>query len=221
MIILGKNKDYYDYLVGIYGIDKDIVFDRKDAISLLDGKIILSRKGFKYHLLRELFNKECEAETKHKEKIRTFYKSKYVDYSQPIGDIYFFILEIGYKQYTFQVERYIDENDEICIDHKLLSTTQVSEKICNSVTGIAICEESYFGEKYLRITNKSDSNLILKDTWLTKYISAEEAYNEIYNYLISCKDKEINDSRTDVQKAESHGFNKESFRNPIRTKDLK
>lgn len=68
MIILGKNKDYYDYLVGIYGIDKDIVFDRKDAISLLDGKIILSRKGFKYHLLRELFNKECEAETKHKEK---------------------------------------------------------------------------------------------------------------------------------------------------------
>ena len=30
-IISGGKKDYYDYLSGIYGIDEDVVYDRRDG----------------------------------------------------------------------------------------------------------------------------------------------------------------------------------------------
>ena len=53
MLILGKFKDYYDYLCGIYGIDKDIVYDRTNAYVLgksdnLNDSIYFSREKLSF-----------------------------------------------------------------------------------------------------------------------------------------------------------------------------
>ena len=59
------------------------------------------------------------------------------------------------------------------------------------------------------------SNPILRELAIVRrYIPAEFIWNSVYNYICKQKEKEIVDTRTDVQKAESHGFDKKtSFRN--------
>ena len=50
----------------------------------------------------------------------------------------------------------------------------------------------------------------------TGFIPAEEVYNNVYDYLIANREPDIQDNRNDIQKLESHGFDKKtSFRNPI------
>ena len=57
-------------------------------------------------------------------------------------------------------------------------------------------------------------NPILEGTWIPSFIPAEEVWNNITDYLLSIKEPEIIDNRTDVQHLESHGFDKKSsFRN--------
>ena len=59
------------------------------------------------------------------------------------------------------------------------------------------------------------SNPILRELAIVRrYIPAEFIWNSVYNYICKRKEKEIVDTRTDVQKAESYGFDKKtSFRN--------
>ena len=59
------------------------------------------------------------------------------------------------------------------------------------------------------------SNPILRELAIVRrYIPAEFIWNSVYNYICKQKEKEIVDTRTDVQKAESYGFDKKtSFRN--------
>lgn len=57
-------------------------------------------------------------------------------------------------------------------------------------------------------------NPIMDGTWIPSLIPAEEVWNNITDYLLSIKEPEIIDNRTDVQHLESHGFDKKtSFRN--------
>lgn len=58
-------------------------------------------------------------------------------------------------------------------------------------------------------------NPILRDiAIICRHISPEFIWNNIYDYLCSLKEQVYIDTRTDVQKAESHGFDKKtSFRN--------
>ena len=59
-----------------------------------------------------------------------------------------------------------------------------------------------------------EENPILEGTWIPSFIPAEEVWNNITDYLLSIKEPEIIDNRTDVQHLESHGFDKKSsFRN--------
>jgi len=49
MYILSKYKDYYDYLMGIYGVDKKLILDRRNSESFLlpeTGKIIFYIAGY-------------------------------------------------------------------------------------------------------------------------------------------------------------------------------
>lgn len=56
-------------------------------------------------------------------------------------------------------------------------------------------------------------NPILSGLPIVSYIPAEEIWQAIYDYLIKLKEPEIIDTRTDEEKAESHGFDrKTSFR---------
>lgn len=214
MVIIDKVKDYYDYVVGIYGRDEDVIFDRR-------GSTILATE-----VLNEFFNKN----KMYSDRPKCIEKNKFIlfgkdtiDYSKPIGRIFFVLLEIGFMHYMFKLERYLDDtdNNKVCIDVELLEKKRVKKKLSK----VAI---DYF-QAYCRYDNRiqiknatqsAERNVIMRDTWIPKFIAPEEVWNNIYEYLLSCKDKKIIDSRTDVQKAESHGFNKESFRNPITLKEL-
>ncbi len=47
MIILSKYKDYYDYLVGIYGRDENKIFDRREMVT--DEEFVFDEKIFLYN----------------------------------------------------------------------------------------------------------------------------------------------------------------------------
>jgi hypothetical protein len=54
---------------------------------------------------------------------------------------------------------------------------------------------------------------ILKNTYIPKFIDAKEMWNNLYEYISSLRDKEFEDTRTNDQHIESHGFDKKiSFR---------
>jgi hypothetical protein len=69
--------------------------------------------------------------------------------------------------------------------------------------------------RYYDVKDKIDGidNPILVDTWIPKFISANDMWNMLYEYISSLNDKEFTDSRTNDQHIESHGFDKKiSFR---------
>ena len=212
MVIIDKVKDYYDYVVGICGRDEDIIFARR-------GSTVLATE-----VLNVYFNKQKSYNDRPKRlEKRGYHLNSMIDYSKPIGRIFYMLLEIGFMHYIFKLERYLDDTDsnKVCIDVELLETKRVDKKLGN--VAIGYWDMYYRYDNTLQVSNPNkqpDSNIIMRDTWIPSFISPEEVWNNIYDYLLSCKDKEITDSRTDVQKAESHGFNKESFRNPITLKEL-
>ena len=51
-------------------------------------------------------------------------------------------------------------------------------------------------------------------TWLTKVLSPESVWTNVYNYLVATKDEPVQDRRTNTEKILSAGFDtKTSFRN--------
>ena len=69
--------------------------------------------------------------------------------------------------------------------------------------------------KYYDVEDKIHGidNPILTETWIPKFISAEDMWNMLYEYISSLNDKEFTDSRTNDQHIESAGFDKKiSFR---------
>lgn len=218
MKILDNKKDYYDYLVGIYGIDNNIIFDRRNSINIdlhsishfkpfLFAIELAEEKEFSY-----MYNKQLTLERKnHKE--WDYNKGKIVE--NYYGKYYYFILEIGTTHYNFRSEQYIENgkgNIEITLLDKKENQKKVSDKVLNII----------FNNKN-KIYNNSIIELpILKNTLITGLISADEIYTNIYNYLSKIKEPIIIDNRNDTEKLESFGFDKiTSFRNPIRIKDLK
>lgn len=220
MIILGKHKDYYDYIVGIYGRDEDIVFDRKDVVVLNSSQ--------DYH--NPLWCKEelkglPDIKKSAKKLFKWSVKNPYIDLTKPHGRIEYVGVEIGYKVYIFLVERYLDESNEVQIEPRLIQVSDVIKKASESPINIIPYIDRLYGVFDFKLSPSPRGviieNPILSNTWIPKFIPAEDVYSNVYNYLISVKDKKIVDTRTEEQKAQSHGFNKESFRNPIRLKDLK
>lgn len=210
-----NNKDYYDYLTGIYGIDEKVVFDRRKftIISRLDLPI------FSY--------KPLEKDAPKKEIPSWLWRDKKVpEYECAKFEC---LLEAGLKWFFFEVERYLDNNSKLCIDWKLVKRKDVSKRQRISPSPITFFTDyssyRYHGwsigltedERYHRIEVKDEdtfSNPILSGTPIPSLIPAEEIYNLLCCYISSLNDIEIIDTRTDVEKAESAGFDrKTSFRN--------
>lgn len=215
MLILGKFKDYYDYLCGIYGIDKDIIYDRTKSIVLgKDDNLNCSI----------FFNKNKLPFDKPKKNTRAWVtddNGKFIFKSVLKGLIYHFVIEVGNTQYLFEIERYLDDiNDENAhIDVSFLMSFDVSEKKSEEPLSLIPC--TYYRNRFGTEINKISSydmrneikNPILKNTFITSYIDPKDIYDKIYNYLISTREKPIIDKRNDVQKLEGYGFDKKtSFR---------
>ena len=114
MLILNKGKkDYYDYLAGVYGIDQDIVFDRREFT-------VLSHINYSTSWdLRFFFDPERMSvfTAIHNDCLRHpqgWTKEVY-------GRKHSFVLEVGFYQYLFEVDRYLDEDGVVHIEPTLIS----------------------------------------------------------------------------------------------------
>lgn len=211
-IISGGKKDYYDYLVSKFGIDEDIVYDRRDSYVV--------RPSCEGHIY---FCKEKYYGDKPKEKKKMWHineKGKRVYGVVEAGLILHFVLEIGYSSYLFQVERYLNDSGNVVLSPSLEKKLDVDKKSKHPIS-IIPCDVIRHGwitkDDTIRYDVKNEiSNPILSSTFIPSFIDAEEVYNEIYNYLISIREKPIIDNRNDILKLESFGFDKKtSFRNPV------
>ena len=71
--------------------------------------------------------------------------------------------------------------------------------------------------RYLKSNDKNIMLPILQGTSLTKVLDAETVWIEIQTYISSLdNDKDIDLDTTDKEKATIHGFDKQSFRHPVK-----
>ena len=142
------------------------------------------------------------------------------------GQVYHFVLEVGYHHYYFEVERYIDDEDDtrIHLNYGLVDKKDIEKDKKISYAPVCLCPAEYHkyswyygGEDKFIVTDEMKeqkiNNPILYSTYIPKFIDAYEMWNNINEYISSLRDKEIVDTRTNEQHIESHGFDKKiSFR---------
>lgn len=195
MKILDNKKDYYDYLMGVYGIDEKIFYDRrnsktydhiKDSFGFPnDFTSMMVRVGNKvYYLKKDKETKKWEMP----DEVHMWVAAKswtgehkYLPNPRRVEDI-----ESIYKH-----------NDD-----KALSKYPVT---------ITLYSEDWWGRNY----GTTYVNPILSSfPAVAKFIPAKDAWDEIYNFISASKDKPIVDCRTDKEHILSAGFDpKTSFRN--------
>lgn len=206
-----NNKDYYDYLSGIYGIDDKIVYDRRQFT-------ILARLDSPFFNFSRMEKDAPKKETRSWEYVGR--RGKWV--TKFVGNEMHCMLEAGLKCYFFRIERYLDDLSSVHIDWEIIKTRRISKHQRLGETPMTFFRAyrryySLWREEKLDVRIKktdSISNPILKDTPITSLIPSQEIYNELCAYISSLNDIEFVDTRSDVQKAESAGFDKKtSFRN--------
>ena len=226
-------KDYYDFLEQIYGIDELLVYDRRDAVSINPTKPL----NLNVHAW---FGVEPMLEDEQKKDIRRW-KSKKIQTEEEKakstrksswewikeGSIYHYVLEIGYHHYYFEVERYLDNEDKtkLHLEYKLIKTKEINRK--NKISSAPICLAPVSCQRYGWLFKEWEDginffkekegeeieNPILYLTYIPKCIDPDDVWNNLYEYISSLKEKEVTDTRTNDQHIESHGFDKKiSFR---------
>lgn len=216
LIISYGKKDYYDYVSGINGIDKLIVYDRKNSVSFNSSRTyniptFITRVFFDEKRFPDAKKRAC----RYKWQINSFYNIKDFKRGKTLyeGDIISFCVEIGKKAYLYECERWLDDNDKVNRDIRLIRVEELKEKYAKEPLAIYECSMSNkcptWGPR-----GEIVENPILMNTDIPKLISAEEIWRELYAYIGSLRDKPIVDNRTDKEHIESNGFDvKTSFRN--------
>ena len=229
MKIIDNKKDYYDYLASIYGIDELVVYDRRGSVTLNSDKYLLH--GMEYYFSHKLLpldkplteKKYWSLKSISKQREAKAVKHKF-NKTFKEGDVYHFILEVGYTHYRFEVERWIDEDKRDCahVESTLLDIIKnVHQRYSEVPMCIIPCQAEYWRwhheDRWDEINNTMVhrvENPILTGTIIPKIIPPADIWQNLYQYLSSLRDKPFTDTRSDVQKLESAGFDKKtSFRN--------
>lgn len=205
-----NNKDYYDYLTGIYGIDEKVVYDRREFT-------ILSNSGSLFFNCTILENDAKKKEIRTRKWVGRHWKWE----TEYRATELYCMLEVGLKWYFFQVDRYLDEASKVCLDWKIITTREITKDKRIGIAPMTFFKAfetySWWTDTTLDLkVDKSDAipNPIIQGTTIASLIPGQEIYNSLYAYLSSLNDVEIIDNRTDLEKAESAGFDcRTSFRN--------
>ena len=212
MRILDKTKEFYDYIASQYGIDNKIILDRRNKEEHYFSDNIHTAK-FHYvwnttlHYVLEI---------------------GYVQYLFQVGYIEGKLQNIELVKIFESVCQIVDYQAEFQKDWRHESTYKL--KIRKDL--ISYATNFYDVESLHRFINLKEitidtlrfdqlSNMSFRRNKeyvnlnpFAKFLDPKEVYQQIYNYLISKKDIKIEDTRSDVQKLESKGFDKKtSFRN--------
>ena len=228
MKIIDNKKDYYDYLSGVYGIDNLIIYDRRGSLTISSEKAHIM--GMDYYFDQRVLPLDKCISNKQLWNLKSIVRYREAEaqkqpwnYLWEEGDIYHFILEVGNRHYRFEVERWVDDKkqDLIHVEYTLLDTIEdVKKRYSEAPMCIIPCHVKFWRWKHEEqwkeasntITRRVD-NPILAGTFIPKMIPATDIWQTLYDYLSSLKDKPITDTRTDIQKLESAGFDKKtSFR---------
>lgn len=205
MYILDKNKDYYDYLSGIYGIDKSITFDRRGSIPMNDigiahvvlPSILMDRQKKERHLLLEVGNIQFvfEVEIYGRESAVWGWEPVYISTKHVCTFR-------DNKNYSGKGVAFIPATSNYHFSWK----DRRKEKQINNISDLSLS------------LNRAVSLPILKNTFVPAHIPAEEIWKELSNFISAKRDdKDIDIVNSDVDKATNHGFDKKSsFRHPIK-----
>lgn len=205
-----NNKDYYDYLTGIYGIDDKVVYDRREFTILASTDSV-----FFNHTALEKDTPKKEVRT------RKWIGRHYKWVTEYQATELYCMLEVGLKWYFFHVDRYLDATSHVCLDWKVITTKEITKDKKLGIAPMSFFKAfrtySWWDDEKLDVkVDQSDAipNPILKGTPIASLITAQEIYHSLYAYISSLNDFVIIDNRTDIEKAESAGFDrKTSFRN--------
>ncbi|MBO4560588.1 MAG: hypothetical protein J5705_01305, partial [Bacteroidaceae bacterium] len=148
MKIIDNKKDYYDYISGIYGIDDLVVYDRRSSVKLNSGNILLQGLDH-YFSTKILFTDKPLSEKRYWElkSIVRYHEAKAsknkFSKKWKEGDVYHFVLEVGYTHYRFEVERWIEDNkqDHAHVEYRLINTMKdVQKRYSNVPMCIILCQ---------------------------------------------------------------------------------
>jgi len=223
MKIIDNKKDYYDYLVGIYGLDSDTVYDRRGSVSLKNSgwfNGVYPKLGINFNTIKDKLYRDLK--TKNKKPIINKYN---LSLPPAYGDQNDFYLVIGNTVYHIVADRYLEGNK----DNRIVGGYNIIHESFDRADDGVFCPVGLIHyQKYLFLDDdlhilkltegpfnkKYITSVILEGTWLSKLFPAEMVWEKIYNYIRSKKEKKIVDNRTDKEKILSAGFDvKTSFRN--------
>jgi len=187
MKIISRYKDYYDYLVGINGIDNLMVLDRT--------------KGY-YPKFREYENQD--EVIKYELMVAGdyypiwFYKGKSYSTKPELIILNQKLIDTG-KEKLFSFRQAWYDYDWFTGYHQNTETEDINKK-----QGIPTLVRTNRGEWH---------GCILSEFNMEKYIPATEMYDIIYNWVSQQRDCTVENYQTDKEKILSHGLDyKKSFR---------
>lgn len=202
MKIIDSKKDYYDYVSGIYGIDDKVVFDRRGS-KVLEKRIL---KSINESPAKDDFDFVGEFYVKIGDWVYRFNRDE-ESWSWSMPDKMIFGTLFGrtilsnpvkYESFPYKEKLPDDAISVFCKHFKIRINAN----------------KKYYG--YLSYQRSSEiSNPLLNNfEFIKKYISPEDAWQKIYDFISSRNEKPIIDNRSDVEHLESAGFDKKtSFRN--------
>lgn len=210
MKILDKCKEFYDYIVSIYGIDNDIILDRRNKADFdfpdntYNWKYSYFSNGSLYFVLEIGYN-------------QYLFKVDYIDgKKQNVQLVKVFESTCQIIDYKAEFNINYKHNVAYKLKHRkdLLSNVTNFYEACLR-TEISLKEITIETLRFNQLANRSTikNKVYVNLNPFAKYLDPVTVYNQIYSFLLSKKDKKIVDGRTDVQKLESAGFDrKTSFR---------
>lgn len=213
MHIISKEKDSYDYLVGKWGVDKNITLDRTSFDSSIKNVICdmeQAKSDFEYFgYLPGALGKERGIDVYH--------------YLLKVGNKYFLIRGIeNYKDFTFNMELMSTfENLNVQLQssgESIIALYSASipwaEWAIPKIKGIS--HDEYIKSLGDEAINRLTFRCMKTNFYLCKngfgFLDQEEVYLAIYSYLSSLK-KDKESTQSNDGKIVSHGFDKKkSFR---------
>jgi len=197
MKIISKYKDYYDYLSGIRGIDNKIILDRREGYAIRKNEL-KATSGFTI-----------------KQRIYTNYYVCICDILYPAlydnrGNFYWGEQikkcgKEGVDYYGDKVVSYFDGDRYYDINYIPRGTSLNIKYNCPILNNV----RTRYGKD-----EEVQKFPMLKHIGIASYYSAEKIHTDLYNWIIKSNTPNIIDSRTDIEKVESAGFDKiHSFRN--------
>lgn len=225
MKIIGKYKDYWHYLTGVYGVDPKIVYNMHDSCGVIEPKVETSQYAYpeytKYPQPLELHI--CDTMY-----LGVWYDNRYVWDIESLKQIWnTTIMPKGFPDYfrEYSLQDYLfpelkDSNwsirfsmitSKINPDDHIITSPGIPSTV-NTEVGVPILWNVNFDHYQRNYKSNYEKNPVLVKTNIASILPAEDIFLKITNWL-SYQEPEIKLDPNDLNRFESKGFDKKtSFR---------